>query len=68
MIDMVDVLSDAYLMEIAQHFAALDVPYPPPPRRPRRPRPPCCSAGARWPCRATPRSACRPAPPAMARR
>ncbi|CAM5791520.1 c-type cytochrome [Ottowia pentelensis] len=30
MIDMVDVLSDAYLMEIAQHFAALDVPYPPP--------------------------------------
>ena len=30
MIDMVDLLSDAYLMEIAQHFAALDVPYPPP--------------------------------------
>src|SRR5574337_338911 len=30
MIHMVDVLSDAYLMEIAQHFAALDVPYPPP--------------------------------------
>jgi cytochrome c553 len=27
---MVDPLSDAYLMEIAQHFAALDVPYPAP--------------------------------------
>lgn len=29
---MVDLLSDAYLLEMAQHFAALDVPYPPPPR------------------------------------
>ncbi len=29
---MVDLLSDAYLMEIAQYFAAMDVPYPPPPR------------------------------------
>ena len=27
---MVDVLSDAYLMDIARHFAALQVPYPPP--------------------------------------
>ncbi|MBI2770157.1 MAG: cytochrome C [Burkholderiales bacterium] len=27
---MVDPLSDAYLLEIAQHFASLDVPYPPP--------------------------------------
>lgn len=27
---MVDVLSDDYLMEIARHFAALQVPYPPP--------------------------------------
>ena len=36
MIHMVDVLSDAYLIDIARHFAALDVPYPPPaaPARP----------------------------------
>ncbi|MEZ5607298.1 MAG: c-type cytochrome [Burkholderiaceae bacterium] len=36
MIHMVDVLNDPYLFEIAQHFAALDVPYPPPaaPARP----------------------------------
>ncbi len=27
---MVDVLSDAYLMDIARHFAALQAPYPPP--------------------------------------
>ncbi len=27
---MVDQLTDAYLLEIAQHFAALDLPYPPP--------------------------------------
>jgi cytochrome c553 len=27
---MVDTLSDAYLLEIARHFAALDLPYPPP--------------------------------------
>lgn len=27
---MVDMLSDRYLMEIAQYFAALEVPYPPP--------------------------------------
>lgn len=27
---MVDLLDDAYLMEIAQHFANMDVPYPPP--------------------------------------
>nr|WP_236589404.1 c-type cytochrome [Ramlibacter aurantiacus] len=27
---LLDPLSDAYLMEIAQHFASLDVPYPPP--------------------------------------
>jgi cytochrome c553 len=29
MIHMVDVLSDAYLIDIARHFAALDVPYRP---------------------------------------
>lgn len=28
---LVDPLTDAYLLEIAQHFAALDLPYPPPP-------------------------------------
>ena len=27
---MVDALSDAYLMDIARHFAALQAPYPPP--------------------------------------
>ena len=27
---LIDPLSDAYLMEIAQHFAHLDLPYPPP--------------------------------------
>jgi cytochrome c553 len=27
---LLDPLSDAYLLEIAQHFAALDLPYPPP--------------------------------------
>src|SRR6478672_4791156 len=27
---LLDPLSDAYLMEMAQHFAALDLPYPPP--------------------------------------
>lgn len=30
MTQMVDPLSDAYLLEIAEHFAAMDVPYPPP--------------------------------------
>ncbi len=30
MAGMVDVLSDDYLMEIARHFASLQVPYPPP--------------------------------------
>lgn len=30
MTQMVDPLSDAYLMEIAQYFSALDLPYPPP--------------------------------------
>ena len=29
MTGMVDTLSDAYLMDIARHFAALDLPYPP---------------------------------------
>jgi cytochrome c553 len=28
---LLDTLSDAYLLEIAQHFASLDLPYPPPP-------------------------------------
>jgi len=31
---LVDPLSDAYLQEIAQHFAGLDLPYPPPARPP----------------------------------
>lgn len=31
MVAMVDVLSDSYLREIANHFAALDLPYPAPP-------------------------------------
>ncbi|MBK8665370.1 MAG: c-type cytochrome [Burkholderiales bacterium] len=35
---MVDVLSDAYLLEIAEYFAALDVPYAPP-ARPATPPP-----------------------------
>lgn len=30
MVGMVDPLSDAYLLEIAQYFSALDLPYPPP--------------------------------------
>lgn len=30
MTGMVDLLSDAYLMEIAQYFSSIDVPYPPP--------------------------------------
>lgn len=30
MTGMVDLLSDAYLMEIAQYFSSLDLPYPPP--------------------------------------
>lgn len=30
MTGLVDTLSDAYLLEIAQHFASLDLPYPPP--------------------------------------
>jgi cytochrome c553 len=30
MTQLVEPLSDAYLLELAQHFAALDVPYPPP--------------------------------------
>lgn len=33
---LVDPLSDAYLMEIAQYFAALELPYPPPSARPPR--------------------------------
>jgi len=34
---MVDPLSDAYLMEIAQYFSALQVPYPPPAPHPNPP-------------------------------
>ncbi|GAB3773859.1 c-type cytochrome [Ramlibacter monticola] len=30
MVGLLDTLSDSYLYEIAQHFATLDVPYPPP--------------------------------------
>ncbi len=32
MAKLLDPLSDAYLLEIAQHFASLDLPYPPPQR------------------------------------
>lgn len=32
MAGLLDTLSDAYLYELAQHFASLDVPYPPPQR------------------------------------
>ncbi len=31
MAGLLDPLSDAYMLEIAEHFASLDVPYPPPP-------------------------------------
>jgi len=34
---LLDPLSDAYLMEIAQHFASLDLPYPPPTPTPAAP-------------------------------
>lgn len=33
MVRFVQFMSDAYLMEIANHFAALELPYPPPPPR-----------------------------------
>lgn len=36
---MVDLLGDRYLMEIAEHFASLDVPYPPPALPARAPTP-----------------------------
>ena len=39
MTHMVDVLSDAYLFEIASHFASLQVPYPPPAPPAQRPAP-----------------------------
>lgn len=34
MTQLVDPLSDAYLLEIARYFSALDLPYPPPPAAP----------------------------------
>ena len=43
---LLDPLSDAYLREIAQHFAALDLPYPRAARRRRCP-PACCERGRR---------------------
>ena len=60
-------LDDAYLREIAAHFAGLDLPYPAPA--------PLGAIGGRcsrpppdwWP-KAIRREACRPAPPATARR
>ncbi len=57
-------LTDDYLREIAEHFAALDLPYAPPPSL-RRPLPPCCSGGARSCCRAMPGATSRPACTAM---
>lgn len=37
MANLVEHMSDAYLREIADHFAALDLPYAPPPARPAAP-------------------------------
>jgi cytochrome c553 len=37
MVQMTTLLPDAYLLEMAEHFAALDLPYPPPPRTPTEP-------------------------------
>ena len=42
---MVDVLSDDYLMEIARHFAGLQVPYPPPAPLANRPPPEVLARG-----------------------
>ena len=60
-------LDDAYLREIANHFAALDLPYPPPPP-PTAPTRPTLRRGRRWCSRAMPRAAFPPAWPATARR
>ena len=68
MAGLLDPLSDAYLLEIAQHFAGAG---PALPRAAARdaPRPTCCSADARWPCKGdAERQACRPARSATARR
>ena len=64
---MVSHLPDAYLREIAGHFAAQHLP-PLPPAQPRRWRRPCWNAAACWPCRATAPPRSRPASPATARR
>ena len=42
---MVEVLSDAYLLEIAEHFAALDLPYAAPPRPAAPPPEPLLARG-----------------------
>ena len=48
---LLDPLSDAYLLEIAQHFASLDLPYPRAAARPTC-RPPCWSADSVLACKA----------------
>ena len=57
---LLDPLSDAYLLEIAQHFASLDLPYPPPPP-PAASRRRAAARGRRWRCRATRPRQSRPA-------
>ena len=52
---LLDPLSDAYLLEIARHFAALDLPYP----APQPPRLPAAAAAARAGARAAGRCARR---------
>ena len=62
---LLDHLSDDYLRLIAQHFASLDLPYPPP--LPPQAAPPIWRAARRWCAAATRRASCQPAPPATAR-
>ncbi len=59
---LLDPLSDAYLLEIAQHFASLQLPYPAP--APVRAPAMCWIAAACWPCRAMRGARSRPAPAA----
>jgi cytochrome c553 len=64
---MVQHLSDAYLREMAEYFAGLDLPYPPI-SPPATPRPSSCSAAASWRSKAMRRAAFPPACNATARR
>ncbi|WP_430407653.1 c-type cytochrome [Hydrogenophaga sp.] len=66
MSQMVEPLSEAYLLEIAEHFAAMEVPYP-------APAPVQATAGQRQRgeqprCAAMLRASCRPAPAATVQR